>query len=303
MSFAVKNPKTSFFQPKRLVFITISTILAYILLWSAFLVVNKIDNNRRVRSIVANQDQIKNLTPEEQSIKKAQNYLTNSINTVDTSERIFLSYLQRKFDLPSSIGADGPPIDLYEDPRTYPAEVHYLARIAYPDRIVKEVPRYELDDGVKVTNIYSANCDHLVLPADYWDVMERNIATGGYYAAHVILAFSLMKDNNCTLTPNADIIKGRAIEVLVGVANDPTTVADLRYEAIAFLLLGERKDLIKAEWINQIISEQRSEGGWSRVVGESKNDPHATLLALWALLEYARPNTPDEPLILRPSGI
>jgi hypothetical protein len=295
------QPKTPFFQPKKLLYITTAIFAAYILLWAGLSVKNKYDKNQKSRVAKNSQQQVENLSHEQLAIKKAQDHLVNSISAVGTSERIFISYLQRKFNLPRVLGADGPPIDLYEDPRTYPSEVHYLARIAYPDKIVKELPKFELDDGVKVTNIYSANCDHIPLPGNYWQTVDQNISTGGYYAAHVVLALEFMKDNGCPLPANVVDISNRVAQVLAKLADDPNAIADLRYEAVAFLLLSGKDDLVKPEWIDRIISEQRASGGWSKEVGGAKDDYHATLLAFWALLEHSRPNTSNEPFIRRPS--
>lgn len=294
------NLKNSFFSRKPLIFIVLGVFLSYGLIWGGALIENRMENNRIRLAIKVEKDRLNNLSPEEKSILKAQNYLMDSVTVIATSERIFLSYLQRKFNLPSKLGADETPIDLHEDPRTYPEDIHYLARIAYPNRIVKEPPRHPLEDGIEVSNIYSGNCDHIPLPAIFWPMVEQNIADGGYLMTHVALALALMKDNGCSLPPNADSITSRVMQDLVKLADNPDTVADLRYEAVAFLLLSERRDLVKQSWIDQIISEQRDDGGWSREVGSKKVDNHSVLLAFWSLLEYARPDTPNEPLIRRP---
>ncbi len=294
------NSKNPFFSQKNIVIIILCVFLGYGLLWGGVLIESRVDNNRIKRATKAEQDRLNNLSPEEKSILKTQNYLVDSITLADTSERIFLSYLQRKFDLPAKIGVEGPPIDLFEDPRTYPEQVHYLARIPYPDRIVNVPPKDDLEDGIHITNIYGANCDHMSLPANFWPTMEQSIKTGSYYMTHVALALAMMKDNGCTLPSVASDMENRVTQEMVKVADNPDTVADLRYEAIAFLLLGERRDLVKQSWIDQIIKEQRDDGGWSQEVGGKDNDHHTILLAFWSLLEYSRPNTPDEPLILRP---
>ncbi len=294
--------KTPFFTPRKLIHTVLIVLMVYVFLWGGVLIKSKLERDHNKRINAAKQTQIKELSKEELAIKKAQDHLMNSISSVDTSERIFFSYLQRKFNLPKVLGAEGPPIDLYEDPRTYPAEIHYLARIAYPDKIVRELPKYELDDGVKVTNIYSANCDHIPLPGNFWQTVEQNISTGSYYVAHVALALEMMKNNGCPLPVNADDISERVAKELSNIAGDANVIADLRYEAVAFLFMTDRNDLVKPEWIDRIISEQREDGSWSKEVGGDRNDPHSTLLALWSLLEYSRPNTPDEPLIRRPDG-
>ncbi len=241
------------------------------------------------------------LTMEEQAIQNAQDYFVGSVEQVDPSERFILAYLQRKFNLNPKIGVEGPPIDLHEDPQTYPEEKHYLARIAYPNKLVTVAPKLEPEDKIQLINIYSANCDHLPLPSNFWSTLEQSFQEGSYYMTHVALAFAFMKDNNCPLPPEADNLKTRTIQEMVKLADDPTTTADLRYEAVAFLMLNKQRDLVQPWWINQIVAEQRKSGGWSKDVGGDKDDLHTTILGLWSLLEYYRPNTLDEPMIRRPS--
>lgn len=294
------NSKSSFFSRKNLLAVIACIAILYVLLWSVVLIKNKIDHNRVLQAIKAQEERIQNLSKEEKSIQKTVSYLMDSITLADTSERIFLSYLQRKFDLPKKLGADEVPIDLDQDLTPYPNQIHYLARIAYPNTIVNVPPTQEMDEDIKVTNINSANCDHLPLTDNFWPIMERSVAAGGYYTTHVALAFAMMKDNGCTLPPGAEDMKNRVVQDMAKLADDPSTIADLRYEAIAFLLLSERHDLVKSSWIDQIVTEQKEDGSWSREAEGAKSDHHSTLLALWSLLEYARSSTPDVPLIRRP---
>src|SRR5687768_3469597 len=122
------NLKTPFFTRKNILVISGVVLMLYLLLWGSTLIRDKADHSRALQAVKAREDRIKNLSREEQTILKAKSYLVNSINLADTSERLFLSYLQRKFDLPAILGIEGPVIDLYEDPATYPADIHYLAR-------------------------------------------------------------------------------------------------------------------------------------------------------------------------------
>ncbi len=291
------NLKTSFFSKRNLLVIVLCVFVGYLLVWGGALIENKIDRNRISRADKLNQERYNNLSKEEKAILKAQGFLMDSITTVAPPERILLSYIQRKFNLPNRLGVDEVPINLNEDLPTYPDDVHYLARIASPNKIVKVPPKNYLEDNLKVINIYSANCDHMPLPANFWLVIEQNIQEGGYPMTHVALAFAMMRDNGCKFPADVDKINDRVMQGLVKLADDPATIADLRYEAIAFLLLSERRDLVKQFWIDQIVKEQRDDGGWSKEVGDKKIDYHSVILAFWALLEYERPNTPDVQLI------
>ncbi len=263
---------------------------------------NKIEHNRKAHLAKVEQAKKDSLSKEEKAIQKAQDHLVVRISFAGTSERIFFSYLQRKFDLPAVLGTQGPPMDLHEDPMTYPEQTHFLARIAYPDRVVNLPPnKAGLDDNAKITNIYSVNCDVMPLPNNFWATMKQSVTLGDYYMAHVALALAFMKDNDCLVPPIAADMKSEVEQNMVKLADNPATIADLRYEAIAFLYLSGRSDLVKSNWIDQIVSEQRQDGGWSEKIGGTKVDYHATLLALWALLEYSRPDTAYEPLIQRPA--
>ena len=295
--------KKSFFSPKVLLITSVAVLFAYLIGVVGVYSFDKFSQARsKEHAAASKQAAYDKLTDEERAIQKTENLLKNSIATVSTSERVFYSYLQRKFDLPKEIGAHGPPIDLYENPRNYPEQIHFLARIAYPEKIVKVAPSLgELDSNIKITNIYSANCDHTALPKNFWPTMEASTNAGGYEAAHVALAFAFMKDNGCNLAPNSQDLKQRSLDEMVQLAVNTNTIADLRYEAIAFLLMDGRMDLVKPEWIDKIVLEQREDGGWSSEVGGYKIDNHSTLLAYWSLLEYSRPTTPYEPLILRPA--
>lgn len=240
-------------------------------------------------------------TPAEQSAQKAQYYLIDSITLVRPIERLFLDYLQRKFELDKRLGTNGPPFDLSEDPRTYPEEIHYLARIGYPDRLVKIPPGDRFDDPASITNVYSSNCDHLQLTDNYWQAVKQSIDRGGYYITHVSLALAFMKDNNCALSAEMTQIEDIVIEGMKKLADDPSTAADLRYEAIAFLLHSDHDELVQDKWIDQIIAEQNKDGGWSLEAGDNKSDSHSTVLAVWALLEYTQQNRPNEPIIRSPN--
>jgi hypothetical protein len=291
--------KTSFFTRKRLVATATFIFAAYVCLWIGVLISNRLENNHEKQIIESRQQKFDNLKPEEKAVINAQNYLKSSKGSIKIDQRLFIDYLQRKFDLDGALGVTQTPIQIVENPATYPQEINFLARIVYPDRIVTVPPR-NVVDGPTLTNIFSANCDHTPLPKNFWLTMNQNYSAGGYYLAHNALAFAFMKDNGCAIPASDAGLPEKTINGMVKLADDPNTNQDLRYEAIAFLCLSGRTDLIKSSWISEVISQQKEDGSW---VDEQypKDSDHTTVLALWALLEYSHPNTPYEPLIHRPS--
>jgi len=282
-----------------LIFLVCLTLLLAVVV-AGVLINQKIDDRRLADRQNRFQAQIDRLSKEEKAIRRAQGYLKTTITQVEPLHRLFLEYLQRKFSLDGTLGISGPPIDLYEDPRSYPQEIHFLARIAYPKRLVKQDPK-SLLEPVAIMSVYSANCDHLEFPKNYWQIVQQNIDAGGYELTHVALALRFLEENRCAIPKNIQDQNEFIIDGLVTLINDPTTIPDLRYEAIAFLMLHDQHSRIKQTWIDQIISEQLKDGGWRRDSGSKESNDHTTILAFWALLEYSRPNTLDEPIIRRPN--
>jgi hypothetical protein len=294
------KPKTSFFTRKYIIRTVVVIIVAYVGVWSYVLVDNHLADRREKHEISKEQALFDNLKPEEKALAKAQNYLKGTINNVQPAQILFLEYLQRRFKLDDSLGVSKTPIPINKNPVIYPQEINFLARIAYPNEIVNEPPK-DVIDGIALTNLYSANCDHIAFPNNFWSTMESNYKAGGYYLTHNALAFAFMKDNGCDVPTERSDLLSRTIEGMTVLASDPNTTPDLRYEAIAFLGLSGRGDLIESDWMDKVITEQKEDGSWSNPE-DTKNHDHTTVLGMWALLEYSRPNTPHEPLIHRPSG-
>lgn len=295
------NFRAPFFSKKNLVTFAACALIAYVISWGAVLTVRKLDHDNKTQTLRAQQAQRDSISKEEKAISKAESYLRVEIRQVDPASRLILDYMQRKFKLDKELGKDGTvPITLTSDPRTYPNEIDYVARIAFPDKLVRVVPKTS-PSGVSLTNVYGANCDILPLPADFWSVMEQNVSKGGYFVTHNALALAFIKDNGCSIPPSEGDLQTKVNDALVTLADDPKTIPDIRYEAIAFLQLNGRYDLVQPKWIDQIVSEQQNDGGWSEQQSGTKPSAHATLLALWALLEYNHPNKPYEPLIHRPT--
>lgn len=295
--------QTPFFARKVLLITITSTFALYILGgFAAHQGGEYLEQRRKEQAIAREKHAFEKLSDEEKAIKKTHAYMPGAITLAGPTERVFFSYLQRKFNLDPLLGSEGPPIPVKRGLGVSPEPINYLVRIAYPDEIVRQKPQHsELESNVAITNIYSANCDHMDLPANFWAVMQESVRLGDYFVSHVALALEMMENNGCAMPPVATDLDNETAQQMVKIIEDPNTVADLRYEAIAFLLMRDHRDLVEQEWIDQITSEQLQDGTWPHKAGDTNTDFHSTLLAFWSLLEYSRPDTPDEPLILRPT--
>lgn len=290
----------NFLLTKRIILLfTIAVFGLYILLATVpFMLVAYTESREKSRAEQAYNEQAK-LSPEEKAINLAEQYLVTNASTIKPAERLFISYLQRKFDRTKGLNIESLPVGLAEDSPRYPQEINLMARIAYPDKLVDRLPEGEVSE-INYTNIYGANCDHMSLPKDFWQKVQQSVNMGGYYATHVVLMFEFMKDNQCSIPPIGMDIKAGAIESVRGLAQDASTPRDLWYESVAFLMLAGRHDLVDADWITRITADQEDNGSW---VDPTVRDAigHTTLLAYWSLLEYKYSDKPGEPIIRRPS--
>jgi len=218
--------------------------------------------------------------------------------------RMVMDYLQRKYGLDPVFNAAITPIGIKakggdDDPR----EILSERRIAYPNQLVRNLSK-GITDPVGVMDLEAINCDHISLPKDYDTIVAANLNRGGYYLTHVVFALQRMHENGCNFFSKQQdtALREQAAQGMFIIINDPATTPDLRSESVAFLLDMGRRDLVQPTWITQIASEQLPNGGWQ----SGGNDPdadHATILALWSLLQYTYPNAPNEPMIRRPGDI
>jgi hypothetical protein len=108
------------------------------------------------------------------------------------------------------------------------------------------------------------------------DQLERD---GGYNSAHILSSLTLMKGNGCypeePLNPLIEELTGELAK-----AQDeeraPCDNVDIYAERAAFI--GYAGFPIKDSWIKNILNCQLPDGSWNE-------DPHATVLALWALAQ------------------
>lgn len=292
--------KKQFFSKSPLIWIFLVSIVLFVGLQFVFIRSTQLENKSLADNRRGQEEAFDRLPAEQRAIINAEKYLTDNLGAVATEQRLILDYLQRKFDLDMKLNAGTSPITIKTNADNYPLEIHFVERIAYPDKLVSAKPRNVLDPMSWVT-VYSANCDHTPLPKDFWTKVKQNYSQGGYEMTHILLALSFMKDNGCAVPDQAREIEREVIAAMIQLANDPATNADLRYESIAFIMLAGKYDSVNSEWIQKILSEQRPDGSWSFTLNDGKSNDHATTLALWAILEYKNPNKPYEPLIRRPS--
>ncbi|HEX2679229.1 MAG TPA: hypothetical protein VHM19_21410 [Polyangiales bacterium] len=238
----------------------------------------------------------------EAAIARGLSYLDASRAHVSSLQWLFVDYLQRKFGLDPRFAAVNT---LRAPPTTGTEALHFRVheRIAFPDQLVDRLPLAEADPMSRVV-MAAAHCDHIPVFAEFAAELEQMIARSDYDLTHAALALQLTAENGCAVLPAARVVAVRA-ELAQGMAKlaaDPKTSWDLRYEALALLFYTGHAETVRSEWLDRIVSEQQADGGWLGDRAAPLSNDHSSVLAIWALLEAARPQAPRLPLLRRPSA-
>lgn len=235
----------------------------------------------------------------EKTIQSSLDYLDRTASDVSPLQWLVVDYLQRKFNLDSKFSAAQRNI---QSPATEPdaTDFQVYQRIIKPDKLLESLPITDLTPMRRMM-ISAAHCDYIPLPKDFEKLLTDNMKAGGYNLTHVAFSLQFMKDNGCSLPLEQDQqLREKVATRLSELAARADISEDLRYEAIAFLLHMDRRDLVQIQWINQTANAQYSDGGWLTLPQDTKSSDHTTVVALWVLLEYAHPDTPETPIIRRP---
>jgi hypothetical protein len=216
-------------------------------------------------------------------------------NPSDVSALIVLDYLQRKYALPAEFAFEMTHAGGVDDPR-----LAVWGRFVGTDRLTDEVALGSLttEMGIEEVVMHALYCDRFLLPSTYGGLLQRFADRGDYELTHAALAMKLVRDNRCTLDGIVvslfeERLRRRTAELIQRAPQDRRfEELDVRYEALAILqdFLGHR-DISSSE-IARLLEEQQSDGGW-RPEADLPSAPHSTVMAVWALLVWAHPETAE----------
>lgn len=145
------------------------------------------------------------------------------------------------------------------------------------------------DSPINVLTIRAMFCNKYPLPSDFVDQLWEMEKKGGYELSHVPLQLINAVTNKCISASDQQVIELLASveRKLVNTINSENAIEDYKYEAMVMLCYMNKCDRLSKANILEVCSKQLDDGGWSYNSFEyDKSDPHASILALWALLEY-----------------
>jgi hypothetical protein len=145
--------------------------------------------------------------------------------------------------------------------------------------------------GVLWAMAFGVYCDRMPRP----DVISQIVLSttfSGYDLTHQFLALQYMKQNGC-LSPSEEKSIARAARAISDERHGDFEFSDLWAERLAVLLYGDYRRLVETSWIETLIAKQEPSGAWSdprfpRRYYKTPENPHTTVLAVWALAEHSR---------------
>lgn len=154
-------------------------------------------------------------------------------------------------------------------------------------------------DTVKILSYISSHkeIEQLLMFAMYADIIDINTqeidSTMIKYSypmsnirgvAHCALASKWMIDLGMnSKINNVDSLLNKYISASLFYLNNQSSATDNGMEALLTLILLDKINLIKEEWIQQILQHQQLDGGWKWNESMKQTDQHPTLLAYWIL--------------------
>jgi len=133
-------------------------------------------------------------------------------------------------------------------------------------------------------------CDQIPVSEDFENITFKNLGEEtGYDLTRKFWAASLFKKNGCiTQNYNIDEVISSAAKKMAEAQELNEVVDDLYMERTAFLLGYGFRELVKEDWIRNIMDAQDKTGAWLNPTFFDKNfkDAQTSMMAIWALSEY-----------------
>ena len=138
---------------------------------------------------------------------------------------------------------------------------------------------------------FGVYCDRVQMPDDVAKTVYATNLTR-YDLTHQYLALLYMKQNGC-LSSSDEKVLTRVARAIAEEQRGDSVFSDLWAERVAVLLYGDERRLVESSWLETLVAKQEPSGAWSdpkfpkRFYGIPEN-PHTTVLAVWALAEHSR---------------
>ncbi len=225
-------------------------------------------------------------------------YFATSVQTADPSWLSLFGYMHRRFGVDARL-ASGAPAHSLRDGVARPEVYAIYRRIDDPTAQVDKAAIAALPTAIDRITASALYCDRIPLPADWVEILAKASRAGAYALTHAVLATEWTVENGCRARAEVTALHAEQVGLLEQLIEQRATLpdrydsaTDLWIEAMVMLDYSGAGDRIRAAWIDDLLSQQRADGGWPRGPGAGRSDPHATALALWVVLQQRQPEAP-----------
>ena len=234
----------------------------------------------------------------EASAERAVEYFARRPQQVAKTSLFALDYLRRKFGVEKL----QPVVATWARGNAHEVEVmRPMAR--WLDASVPALPRGTPFKHPFETILYEGlHCAEAGFNAANFDRdLKKLIVAQGYGVTHAAIAARLARENGCLSAEALATLEAIEVPSMLRIADTEKANLDLFFEVLALLHYLDAGKQVKPEWVERVLAAQHEDGGWGMEPSDTVSRDHPTALALWVLLEVARPGTP--PIEWLPRGV
>jgi hypothetical protein len=178
-------------------------------------------------------------------------------------------------------------------------QLPYFKRLMVPPMPVKNPRKEEINklDPISKLMVWAIYADKIPVTNEFWDSVSKFAADTTENKCrmdcHMSFAMKWLTDLGAIKKPEkAEKIKESIIRNMPAKIEAVRPFTDDGLEGVLALMLNDRYDLVKKEWILQIAKNIRDDGGWSWDPADRHNqfsNDHTSALGLWVLTAYLHP--------------
>lgn len=234
----------------------------------------------------------------ERARDRAIDYFATHVQQLDPGWLGMFGYTHRRFGMVATL-ASGQAAHAASGDAGRPELFEIYRRIDDPLAFVAAHRIAALPTPIDRTTARALHCDRIPLPGDWIEVLRKGSLAGGYALTRSVLATEWSVENGCRSRQDVAALRADQIAWLVTfvsrrheLSEEFEAITDMWIEAVAMLHYIGAGDMVRREWVEELVRIQNDDGGWSRNPYQSRSDPHTTALALWVLLEHLEPDSP-----------
>lgn len=239
------------------------------------------------------------------ALQRASAYL-GTLDHADPSWRGIFGYLQRRFGFELKLASGRFAHEPAAAGTGDPVLRGILARMDDATATADAATIAAIPSQIDRMTAVALHCDRLALPGNWAAVLEAAGRAGGYALTHAALASQWSVENGCLDAAEARRVQdGLATQLATLIqdrerlaATDPK-ITDVWIEAAGILTYIGHGQRVTPDALGALLAQQRSDGGWPLHPTSTESDPHATAVAIWALLEALHPERGPSPWLPR----